>query len=113
MRGKTASRATVALVGLAVTSLVTGCGQKYQRVENDLSQPINCATARQDIQTLESQKVSKSEEAAAGLSYALPTTVFIGAITGTGGAQYEAGTGELNRKIDDRIADIREQCKVD
>jgi len=113
MRGKTARRWTVALAGLVAVSLVTGCGQKYQRVENNLSQPINCATARQEIQTLESQKVSKSEEAAAGLSYALPTTVFIGALTGTGGAQYEAGTGELNQKIDDRIADIREQCKVD
>ena len=113
MRGQTASPAAVVFVGLAVVSLGTGCGQKYQRVENSLAQPVNCATARQDIQTLESQKVSKGEEAAAGLSYALPTTVFIGALTGTGGAQYEAGTGELNRKIDDRIADIREQCKVD
>ena len=99
--------------GLAIVALLMGCGQTYQRVENSLSQPINCATARQEIQTLQSQKVSKSEEAAAGLSYALPTTIFIGAITGTGGAKYEVGTGEFNRKIDDRIADIRSTCRLD
>jgi hypothetical protein len=57
---------------LATIALLTGCGQKYQKVQDSLSQPINCATARQEIQTLQSQKVSKGEEAAAGLSYARP-----------------------------------------
>jgi hypothetical protein len=99
--------------GLATVALLTGCGQKYQRVQDSLSQPINCATARQEIQTLQSQKVSKSEEAAAGLSYALPTTIFIGAITGTGGAKYDVGTGAFNKNIDERIADIRSTCRLD
>jgi hypothetical protein len=66
----------------AVVSLLTGCGQKYQRVQDSLEQPINCATAREEIETLQSHKVSKSEEAAVGLSDALPTTIFVGAITG-------------------------------
>jgi hypothetical protein len=103
---------TVLACSLATLELVAGCAQKYQKVEDSFAQPINCATARQDIQTLQSQKASKSEEAAAGLSYALPTTIIVGAITGTGGAKYEVGTGEFNRKIDERIADIREQCKA-
>jgi hypothetical protein len=98
---------------VAALALAAGCGQKYQKVQDSLSQPIDCGTARQEIATLESQKVSKTEEAAAGLSYALPTTIFIGAITGTGGAKYEVGTGEYNRKIDDRIADIRSTCRLD
>jgi hypothetical protein len=100
------------LSGLAALALLAGCGQRYQKVQDSLSQPVDCATARQDIQTLQDQKVSKSEEAAVGMSYALPTTILIGAITGTGGAKYEVGTGEFNRKIDDRIADIRSTCRV-
>jgi hypothetical protein len=101
------------LGSLAAVALLTGCGQKYQRVEDSMSQPINCATARQEIQTLQSQKVSKGEEAAAGLSYALPTTIFIGAVTGTGGAKYDVGSGAFNKKIDERIADIRYTCRLD
>jgi hypothetical protein len=34
---------------LAVVSLLTGCGQKSQRVQDSLEQPINCATAREEI----------------------------------------------------------------
>jgi hypothetical protein len=110
-RGKRIPLAGLAC-GLATLALVAGCAQKYQKVEDSFAQPINCATARQDIQTLQSQKVSKGEEAAAGLSYALPTTIIMGAITGTGGAKYEVGTGEFNRKIDERIADIRSTCNL-
>jgi hypothetical protein len=47
-----------------------------------------------------------------GLSYALPTTIFIGAIAGTGGAKYDVGSGEYNKKIDERIVDIRSTCRI-
>lgn len=97
---------------LAIVALVTGCGQKYQKVEDSYSKPINCSTAQADIQWLQSNKVDKTTEAVEGAKFALPTTILMGAITGTGGAQYEVGTGEFNRKIDERIADIREQCKL-
>ena len=106
------SRLTVAALAFAGLAFVTGCGQKYQKVEDSYAQPINCSTARADIQWLQSNKVDKTTEAVEGAKFALPTTILMGAITGTGGAQYEVGTGEFNRKIDERIADIREQCKV-
>jgi hypothetical protein len=47
-----------------------------------------------------------------GLSYALPTTIFVGALTGAGGAKYDVGSGAYNRKIDERIADIRSTCRI-
>jgi hypothetical protein len=47
------------------------------------------------------------------MSYALPTTIFIGAITGTGGAKYDVGSGAFNQNIDERIADIRSTCRLD
>jgi hypothetical protein len=47
------------------------------------------------------------------MSYALPTTIFIGAITGTGGAKYNVGSGAFNKNIDERMADIRSTCRLD
>src|ERR1700730_19445714 len=70
--------AACALVALAFAS---GCGSKYAKVEQSFAQPINCSTAQVDIRALEEDKVSKTTEAAAGMSYALPTTIIMGAIT--------------------------------
>ena len=100
------------IAGCAMLILASGCASKYAKVEESFEQPINCSTAQMDIQALEEDKVSKSTEAAAGLSYALPTTIIMGAITGTGGAKYDVGTGDYNRKIDERIDRIRSTCKV-
>ena len=107
------ARPTVIACAIAAAVLGAGCGQKYQKVYNTFDQPINCSTARSDIQWLQSNKVDKTTEAVEGAKFALPTTIVMGAITGTGGAQYEVGTGEYNRKIDERIGDIKETCKID
>jgi hypothetical protein len=47
------------------------------------------------------------------MKFALPTTIIMGTITGTAGAEYEVGTGEYNRKIDERIGNIKSTCKLD
>jgi len=107
------SRYKMAVVALASLFLAEGCASKYAKVEESLEQPINCSTAEADIRALEADKVSKTTEAAEGMSYALPTTILVDAVTGTGGATYEVGTGEYNRKIDERIAKIRSTCKME
>jgi hypothetical protein len=98
--------------GLAVVITASGCAAKYAKVEEGFSQPINCATARADIQDLQAEKVNKTTEAVEGMKFALPTTIVVGAITGTAGAQYEVGTGEYNRKIDERIGNIKSTCHL-
>ena len=93
LKGSAATRRRAArALACAALFLAAGCGAKYQKVED---------------------KVSKTTEAAEGMSYALPTTIAMGAITGTGGATYEVSTGEYNRKIDERIDKIRSTCKVE
>ena len=82
-------RLTAVASGFPMLRLVSGCASK-----------------------LEDDKVSRSTEAAAGSSYALPTTIIMGASTGTGGAKYDVGTSEYKRKIDERIDRIRSTCKV-
>jgi hypothetical protein len=107
------SRSAVVVCALAAVFFAGGCGQKYVKVYDSFEKPISCGTARSDIQWLESQKVSKTTEGVEGMKFALPTTLIVGSITGTAGAQYEVGTGEYNRKIDERIGDIKETCKLE
>ena len=106
-------RLAVVAGGVVVVALAAGCAVKYQKVQDSLSQPINCATDRADIRALESDKASATQEAVAGFSYALPTTIIVGAITGTGDAKYDVSTGEYNRKIDERIGEIKATCNVE
>jgi hypothetical protein len=106
------ARLTVSVCAIAAVCLAAGCGRKYQRVEDSYAQPINCNSARADIEWLQGNKVDKATEAAEGAKFALPTTIILGTITGTAGAQYEVGTGEYNRKIDERIANIKETCNL-
>ena len=106
------ARLTAIVCALASGFFAAGCAQKYVKVYDSFEKPINCSTARADIQWLQNQKVDKATEAAEGMKFALPTTIIVGSITGTAGAQYEVGTGEYNRKIDERIGDIKETCKI-
>jgi hypothetical protein len=106
------ARLAVIACGVAIVSIGAGCAQKYQKVEDSYSKPISCSTAQADIEWLRSNKVDKATEAVEGLKFALPTTIILGAITGTAGAQYEVGTGEYNRKIDEQIANIKETCNL-
>ena len=107
------ARLAVIACGIAAVFLAAGCAQKYKKVEDSFAQPINCGRARADIQWLESNKVSKTTEAVEGLKFASPTTIILGSITGTAGAQYEVGTGDYNRKIDERIGNIKSTCKLE
>jgi len=108
------STARFALIACGLAAIVTasGCASKYAKVEDSFAQPIDCTTARADIQDLLAEKVDKATEAAEGLKFALPTTIVVGAITGTGGAESDVGTGEYNRKIDERIANIKSTCNL-
>ena len=98
--------------GVVVAVSASACASKYQKVEDSFAQPINCATARADIQDLQAEKVDKATEAAMGMKFALPTTIVLGAITGTAGAQYDVGTGDYNRKIEERIGNIKASCNL-
>ncbi|HEX9125417.1 MAG TPA: hypothetical protein VF948_03375 [Methylomirabilota bacterium] len=100
-------------LGLVVAVSAWGCASKYAKVEESFAQPINCSSAQADIAALEADKASKATQAAEGMKFALPTTIIMGAITGTAGSEYEVGTGEYNRKIDERMANIRSTCKLD
>jgi hypothetical protein len=105
----------VASTVCAVTfaALVAGCATEYKKNEANLDKPpINCFTAEGDIRVLQSEKANVAQQMAAGLAAIVPTSIVVGFITGTEGTKAQVESGEYNRKIDARIAEIKSICGV-
>ncbi len=49
---------------------------------------------------------------AAGIAAIVPTSIVVGLVTGTEGTKAQVESGEYNRKIDARIAEIKSACGV-
>ena len=99
------------LIVVAMMSLV-GCAVQEKRVEQGLTQPINCDIAEGDIRVLQSEKANVAQQVAAGVTSIVPAGIVIGLVTGTTGTKLRVATGEYNKKIDERIADIKRTCGV-
>ena len=101
------------VVFLTVMSLVA-CGAKHQKeVEQEMKQPINCATAEGDIRVLKSEKAHVGQQMAEGVTSITPPGFVVGVVTGTEKEKMKVGVGEYNKMIDQRIAEIKEKCGVD
>ena len=103
---KTLLIAVVALLSLA------GCAIQERRVEQSLTQPINCDIAEGDIRVLESEKANVGRQIAAGVTSIVPAGIVIGLVRGTTGTKFRVATGEYNQKIDERIAEFKRTCGV-
>jgi len=102
-----------AACGVAMAALVAGCATEYKKNEANLDKPpINCFTAEGDIRVLQSEKANVAQQMAAGIQAIIPTSIVVGLITGTEGTKAQVESGEYNRKIDARIAEIKSTCGV-
>jgi hypothetical protein len=82
-----------------------------KRVEQELKHyPINCATAKGDIRSLEHEKAHVANEIAAGVSAIVPVGAVVGLVSGTEGEDFKVATGEYNKMIDKKIAEIKSRC---
>ena len=96
--------------------LVAGCSAHApapeKQVQASLDKSIDCSTAQADIETLTSEKARTSQEIENGASSIIP----IGAVThlfgGSEKESFEIGTGEYNKKLDAKIAEIKQQCNI-
>jgi hypothetical protein len=100
------------ITAVCLSVLVTSCVQKEKAAEREMRQPINCATATGDIRVLQSEKAHVAEQVAAGVSSVVPIGLVVGVVTGSEGTEIRMATGEYNRKIDERIAEIRSTCGI-
>jgi len=95
-----------------VVSLAACMASKQKKVEQEMKQPINCATAEGDIRALNHEKAHVAEQIAEGVTSLVPASLVVGLVTGTEKTKIEVGTGEYNKMIDKRIAEIKEKCGV-
>jgi hypothetical protein len=107
--GRSMKTILIAVVGLLS---LAGCAIQEKRVEQSLTQPINCSIAEGDIRVLDSEKANAARQLAAGVTSIVPAGIVIGLVTGTTGTKFRVATGEYNQKIDERIAEIKRTCGV-
>jgi hypothetical protein len=100
-----------------VIVLLAGCSTSapapQKEVQENLAKSVDCSTAAADIKTLTSEKARTSQEIKAGAGSIIP----VGAVAHMfGGSEKESlavGTGEYNKKLDAKIAEIKQQCNIE
>jgi hypothetical protein len=99
---------------ICLTILVAACSSPISyEAKHDLAQPVNCATAEEDIRTLENEKASVAERAKAGVTAVAPAGAVLGILTMTEKEKLEVGSGVYNQKIDAKIAQIKRECGIE
>ncbi len=106
-------RRNAVLASLVVALLSQGCAMNLKKEEKAAEQmPVNCATADGDVRLLRSEKTHVAEQIALGVTAIYPAGLVIGLLTGTEGTKIQVATGEYNKKLDAKIAEIQSACGV-
>jgi hypothetical protein len=102
------------IIGLTVALLVVaGCSSpSTKKGEADLGKAINCSTAEADIRSLRAEKAHTSQEIAAGVTSIVPIGAVAHMFEGNEGDTLKVGTGEYNKALDKKIAEIKKLCNV-
>ena len=99
---------------ICLTILVAACSAPIsQRAKDELAQTVNCATAAEDIRILEQEKASAAEMAKDGVTGIAPAGAVIGLITFTEKEKLEVASGVYNKKIEEKIAEIKRECGIE
>ena len=96
---------------LGLTVLASGCAMTEKKDEAKAeAMPINCATAPGDLRVLNSEKASTASRIGNGISMVAPIGLVAGLVTGTEKTKYQVSTGEYNKALDTKIAQIKAAC---
>ncbi|MCB1698321.1 MAG: hypothetical protein H6984_06285 [Pseudomonadales bacterium] len=99
-----------------LSALLAGCAAQApapeKQVKANLAKPINCSTAAADIKTLTAEKARTSQEVEDGASSIIPIGAVAHLFGGSESETFEIGTGEYNKKLDAKIAEIQQQCNI-
>lgn len=98
--------ACAALAAAGCTSPIT------KQDQQSMAAPINCATAPGDLRMLQSEKANVGKEIANGVSAIFPIGLVINAADKQEKARFEIGTGEYNKRLDNKIAEIKATCGI-
>jgi hypothetical protein len=101
------------LCALSLTAMLGGCAmQEKKEAKAAQAMPINCPTAEGDIRVLQGEKASTASKIGNGVSMVVPIGLVVGVVTGTEKTKYEVTTGEYNKMLDNKIAEIKSTCGV-
>jgi hypothetical protein len=90
-----------------------GCAYKMKQEEKAAkAMPVNCDTAEGDLRMLRSEKANLAQEVAMGVTAVVPIGLVIGLVTFTEGEKIKVATGEYNKALDTKIAEIQTTCNV-
>jgi hypothetical protein len=96
---------------LGLTVLTSGCAMQEKKNEAKAeAMPVNCATAPGDLRMLNSEKASTASKIGNGISMVAPIGLVAGLVTGTEKTKYQVSTGEYNKALDTKIAEIKAAC---
>lgn len=96
---------------LVAIATIAGCtSQVQQERANLLGQPIDCATAADDITTLAGVIPDTGERLASGVRLVLPASLIVGAASGQLGTRSDIASGRSEDEIRARIAEIDAAC---
>jgi len=98
------------LLVIGMICLMAACSPVSKQAKQDLAKPVNCATAEGDIRALNSEKTHVAGEIAAGISSIVPIGLVANTVTGNEGTNIKVATGDYNKMIDKKIAEIKQQC---
>ena len=91
--------------------VAAGCATEYKKDEKAAeSMPINCATAQGDLRMLQHEKAHVTEQIALGVTAIYPASMVVGVLMGTEKTKFQVATGEYNKMIDQKMAEIRSTC---
>lgn len=91
--------------------LVSGCAMQEKKEEAAAkAMPISCKAAPGDLRVLNSEKATTAEKIGNGVSMIAPIGLVEGLVTGTEETKYQVTTGEYNKALDTKIAQIKAAC---
>jgi hypothetical protein len=97
-------------------ALIAGCSSNTpapeKEVQASLDKSVDCSTAAADIKTLTAEKVRTSQEVEAGVGSIIPIGAVAHMFGGSEKESLEIGTGDYNKKLDAKIAEIQQDCNV-
>jgi hypothetical protein len=99
--------------GLCAFGLVVlgGCAMEEKKdAAAAQAMPVNCASAPGDLRVLNSEKASTASKIGNGISMIAPIGLVAGLVTGTEKTKYQVTTGEYNKALDTKIAQIKTAC---
>jgi uncharacterized protein (UPF0254 family) len=101
------------VVSVVLVVLVAGCqGPNVQEVQKQEAAPVNCATAEGDLRTLQSEKASTAKMIEDGVTAVTPVGLVVGTATGKEKGKMQVATGDYNKMIDQKVAQIKTTCGI-